>query len=327
MGMKLEWRNRLGLMIKSHQEESLLTLFIVIIIAISPMISPDFFTEYNLFNLLRQISYTAIVSIGMLLTILIGGIDLSVGSIMQAVGLSSVLLIQNDMPVWLVVIVVLLIGMALGLINGSLIVYGLLQPFIVTLGTKIIIDGSTLVISDGKGVSGNAPDGFLEIGAGHVGSIPIPVIIMFVLIFIGSVMLNRTVFGRQIYAVGSNRLAAHNSGIHVNKIQLLVYMLSGLFAAIAGLLVAARTGAFQPITLGGGAGGMELNAIAAVVVGGASLAGGKGTIGGAFLGALLSGLLFNLLVFLDLNPYIQQFVLGAIVLAAVIFSASKRKKR
>lgn len=327
MEIKAGWRNRFGFMIKSHQEESLLLLLIVIIIAISPMISPDFFTEYNLFNLLRQISYTAIVSIGMLLTILIGGIDLSVGSIMQAVGLSSILLIQSDMPVWLVVVIVMCIGMALGLINGSLIVYGLLQPFIVTLGTKIIIDGTTLVISDGKGVSGNASDGFLEIGAGHWGPVPIPVVIMFMLIIIGSVVLNRTVFGRQIYAVGSNRLSAHNSGINVNKIQLLVYMLSGLFAAIAGLLVAARTGAFQPITTHGGAAGMELNAIAAVVVGGASLAGGKGTIGGAFLGALLSGLLFNLLVFLNLNPYIQQFILGAIVLAAVIFSASKRRKR
>ncbi|WP_185897357.1 ABC transporter permease [Paenibacillus zeisoli] len=308
------------------QEETLLLLFIVLITAISPIFSPEFFTSYNASNLLRQISYPAIVSIGMLLTVLIGGIDLSVGSIMQAVSLASIMLVQQNMSTGMIVIIVLALGMFFGLMNGLLITYGKLQPFIVTLGTKVIIDGTTLYMTKGKGISGDASDSFLEIGGGYLGEIPYPVIIMLVLYIIGFIILNKTVFGRQVYSVGSNRIAAHNSGIHVNRVQLIVYVLSGLFAAIAGLLIASRTGAYQPMSGNSGATGMELSAIAAVVVGGASLSGGKGSIWGAFLGALLSGLLFNLLVFLDMNPYIQQFILGLIILGAVIFSASKNNK-
>jgi ribose transport system permease protein len=308
------------------QEETLLLLFIVIVTLISPIFSPEFFSSYNFSNLLRQISYPAIVSIGMLLTVLIGGIDLSVGSIMQAVSLASIMLVQNNVPTVMIVIIVMALGIFIGLINGVLITFGRLQPFIVTLGTKVIIDGTTLFTTQGKGISGNASDGFLAIGAGYLGPIPNPVVIMLVLYIIGYVLLNKTVFGRQIYSVGSNRLSAYNSGINVKKIQLTVYALSGLFAAIAGLLIASRTGAYQPMSGNSGATGMELNAIAAVVVGGASLSGGKGSIGGAFLGALLAGLLFNLLVFLNMNPYIQQFILGLIILGAVIFSASKNRK-
>lgn len=326
MGESTKVRDRLGFIFKGHQEEFFLLMFIVIVTLISPLFSPVFFTSFNLFNLMRQISYTAIVSVGMLMTILIGGIDLSVGSVMQIVGLVSILLVQSQMPVGLVIIVVLLLGAALGLLNGTLITYGRLQPFIVTLGTKVIIDGITLVITQGKGIGGDVSDSFLSIGAGYAGPVPIPVIIMVVIYIAGYLLLSKSVFGRQIYAVGSNRLAAHNSGINVRRIQILVYVLSGLFAAIAGLLVASRTGAFQPITTHGGATGMEMSAIAAVVVGGASLAGGKGTIVGAFLGALVAGLLFNLLVLLNINPYIQQFVLGVIILLAVIFSASERRK-
>jgi ribose transport system permease protein len=308
------------------QDETLLLLFIVIVIFISPIFSPEFFSSYNFSNLLRQISYPAIVSVGMLLTVLIGGIDLSVGSIMQAVSLASIMLVQNNLPTAMIVIIVMALGIFIGLINGVLITFGRLQPFIVTLGTKVIIDGTTLFATQGKGISGNASDGFLAIGAGYLGPIPNPVVIMLVLYIIGFVLLNKTVFGRQVYSVGSNRVSAYNSGVNVKKIQLTVYALSGLFAAIAGLLIASRTGAYQPMSGNSGATGMELNAIAAVVVGGASLSGGKGSIWGAFLGALLAGLLFNLLVFLNMNPYIQQFILGLIILGAVIFSASKNRK-
>ena len=307
---------------KEYQEETFLFFIILVIVAISPIFSPEFFSSYNLFNLLRQISYTAIVSVGMLFVILLGGIDLSVASIMQAVSLTSILLMQNQLSVWMVVLIGLLFGALLGLLNGALITFGKLQPFIVTLGTMVIVEGFTLLTTQGKGVSGDVSDGFLVIGAGFLGPIPIPVIIMILIYIAGYLLLTKTVFGREIYSVGSNRLSAFNSGINVSKIQLLVYSFSGLLAAVGGLLIASRTGAYQP----GGATGMEMNAIAAVVLGGASLAGGKGTIGGTLLGALLSGLLFNLLVFLNMNSYIQQFVLGIIILAAVIFSASKRKK-
>lgn len=141
---------------------------------------------------------------------------------------------------------------------------------------------------------------------------------------IGYLLLNKTVFGRQIYSVGSNPVSALNSGISVSKIQLFVYSFSGLFAGIAGLLFAARTGAFQPFAPDSIP--MELSAIAAVAIGGASLSGGKGTIWGTFLGAMLSGLLFNLLTFLNLNPYIQELILGVIILLAVSFNAYKRLK-
>lgn len=322
----MKMKGKLAFIFKNHREESFLLLFILVVTTIAPFFSPVFFTSFNLLNLMRQISYTAIASVGMLLTVLIGGIDLSVGAVMQIVGLASILLIQSHLPVWLVIILVLLFGAVLGLVNGTLITFGRLQPFIVTLGTKVIIDGCTLVISKGKGIGGNISSQFLAIGAGYIGPVPVPVVIMIIVFIIGFLILNKTVFGRSIYAVGSNRLAAFNSGINVKKIQLLVYSLSGFLAAISGLLIASRTGAFQPITTHGGAAGMELNAIAAVVVGGASLAGGKGTIIGAFLGALVSGLLFNLLVLLNINPYVQQFILGVIILLAVIFSASENRK-
>ena len=306
-----------------NQQIVFLLMIIVVIVAIAPIFAPDFFTTNNLYNLLRQITYTAIVSIGMLLVILIGGIDLSVGSIMQAVSLAAILLIQNQLPVFMIVLLVLFLGAFLGLINGTLITYGKLQPFIVTLSTKIIITGCILVTTQGRGVSGDISDSFRVMGTGYVGPVPISVIIMFVLFVVAYIVLHKTVFGRHIYSIGSNRLSAINAGINVNKVQLLVYSLSGVFAAIAGILVSSRTGAFQPVS--GDVVGMELNAIAAVVVGGASLVGGKGTVVGAFLGALLAGLVFNLLVFLNMNPYIQQLILGVIILAAVIFSASKNK--
>ncbi|WHZ02833.1 ABC transporter permease [Neobacillus sp. YX16] len=323
MEIKVNLKNKVKVGMKNNfvfQEEIFLLLVILVVLAISPIFSPEFFSSYNLFNLLRQVSYTAIVSVGMLLVILIGGIDLSVGSIMQAVSLTSIFLLQNQLPVWAVLLIGLIFGALLGLLNGALITFGKLQPFIVTLGTMVIIEGCSLVATQGKGLSGGVSDGFLAIGAGYVGPVPIPVIIMVIIYIIGYFILKKSIFGRQIYSVGSNRLSAFNSGISVNKIQLWVYVLSGIFAALAGLLIASRTGAYQP----GGTTGMELNAIAAVVVGGASLAGGKGSIGGTFLGALLAGLLFNLLVFLNMNSYIQQFVLGIIIMIAVIFSAYKR---
>jgi ribose transport system permease protein len=323
MEIKVNLKNKVKVGMKNNfvfQEEIFLLLVILVVLAISPIFSPEFFSSYNLFNLLRQVSYTAIVSVGMLLVILIGGIDLSVGSIMQAVSLTSIFLLQNQLPVWSVLLIGLIFGALLGLLNGALITFGKLQPFIVTLGTMVIIEGCSLVATQGKGLSGGVSDGFLAIGAGYVGPVPIPVIIMVIIYIIGYFILKKSIFGRQIYSVGSNRLSAFNSGISVNKIKLWVYVLSGIFAALAGLLIASRTGAYQP----GGTTGMELNAIAAVVVGGASLAGGKGSIGGTFLGALLAGLLFNLLVFLNMNSYIQQFVLGIIIMIAVIFSAYKR---
>lgn len=319
-------KSNLSIWIKEHKGELSLLIFLLALLVVSPLLSPYFLTMPNILNLLRQISYTTIAAIGMLLVILMGGIDLSIGATIQVVGMSSILLLIKGVPIYLTIIIVLIISAVIGLINGLLITYGKLQPFIVTLVSQSILGGVVLVITNGSGISGNIDKRFLKLGAGYVGSVPIPVIITLAVLLVSGFIMSFTVFGRKIYVAGSNKKAAFNSGVNVNRLQITVYILSALLAALSGILTISRTGAFQPSTTHGGATGMELNAIAAVVVGGAKLSGGKGTVLGTFLGALLSGLLSNLLVLMEISSYIQQLVLGLIILFAVVASAREERK-
>lgn len=257
----------------------------------------------------------------MYFVILIGGIDLSIGSTIQIVGMTSILMLNAGCPVGVTIISVLLLSVGCGLINGILVTIGKLQPFVVTLVMKEIMAGIVLITTGGVSISGKSiPDTFMFIGTGYVGVVPIPVIIMILVFIIAFFVMKKTVYGRQLFVSGSNKTAAYNSGVNVRLTQISAYVLCSLCAAISGLLTVARTGAFQPSTTGQGATGMEMNAIAAVVIGGATLTGGVGTVMGTMLGALLYGILANLFPLIGVSSYLQQLMQGLIILLAVIIS-------
>jgi len=306
-------------------EELWLAGFILATLLIAGSFNSVLLGEYNLLNLLRQVSYTAIVALGQLLVVLTGGIDLSVGATMQVV---QMLMIEWA-DVWgvpVLVVLALLIGGAVGLVNGLLVTKARLQPFIATLGTWTILEGIILLRTDGAGTSVDAPADFTSFGEGSVGPFPNPVVVAALLAVVVWVLTARTRLGRSVYAVGANEVAARYTGLRPDRIKIRVYVLCGMLAAVAGLLVAARAGAFQPKTMHSGATGMELASIAAVVVGGARLAGGKGTVLGTLLGATVAGLLANVLVLFDVNPYVQQLAIGLIILLAVLLAAGERRK-
>ncbi len=306
---------------RENKNEISIAVLIIILLILSPMLSEFFASSSNILNLLRQTAYTAIAAIGMYFVILIGGIDLSIGSTIQIVGMTSILMLNAGCPVGVTIISVLLLSVGCGLINGILVTIGKLQPFVVTLVMKEIMAGIVLITTGGVSISGKSiPDTFMFIGTGYVGVVPIPVIIMILVFIIAFFVMKKTVYGRQLFVSGSNKTAAYNSGVNVRLTQISAYVLCSLCAAISGLLTVARTGAFQPSTTGQGATGMEMNAIAAVVIGGATLTGGVGTVMGTMLGALLYGILANLFPLIGVSSYLQQLMQGLIILLAVIIS-------
>lgn len=309
--------------IKEYKNELTIAGFVILIFLVSPFITPVFFSGTNLLNLLRQTSYSAIAAIGMYYVILTGGIDLSIGATIQIVGMVSITMLINNIPTFLTLVSIIIIGLIIGLINGTLITYGKLQPFVVTLVTKRIMEGTVLTITEGASISGTIPDSFMSIGTGYLVGIPIPVVVLAICLIFAFILMHKTIYGRRLYLTGSNSVAAFYSGINVNAMKVSAYILCALFATISGILSVARIGAFQPTTTHGGATGMEMNAIAAVVVGGGSLSGGKGTVIGVILGALLYGMLSNLFPLVGINSYIQQLVQGLIILIAVVVSARR----
>lgn len=311
---------RFGPSLKEHRNELTILLLIVAVIVVSPILTPHFLTGNNLLNLLRQTSYTAIAAIGMFFVILTGGIDLSIGAIMQVVGMTSIIMLINGFSVWTTLLSVFTLGAAVGLINGALVTYGRLQPFIVTLVMQNIMNGTVLVITKAGSISGDVPATFTDIGTGYIGSIPVPVIIMILVCVVTVFVMSKTIFGRQLYVMGSNSVAAFNCGINVNLLRVLAYLICALLATLSGILTVARVGAFQPSTTHGGASGKELDAIAAVVIGGASLTGGKGSVIGTLMGALLYGVLSNLFPLLGINSYVQLLIQGLIIIAAILLS-------
>lgn len=307
--------------LREHRSEWTLTVLIVVIFAVGPLVTEYFFTLDNLFNLSRQASYLAIVSVGMALVLIVGGIDLSIGAVMQLVGLCSVLLLALGLPAWAVLILALMMGGGLGLINGILSVYGRIQPFIATLATAGIMTGIVMTYTQGNGVAPRGIDpGFRFIGGGTIAGIPIPAAFMLLVFVVFWWLMSRTVYGRSIYSLGSNAYAARNVGVNVKVLECSVYALSGVLAALAGYLTSARSGTFQPATAATGGTPVEvvIMAIAAIVLGGGSLSGGKGTIVGAFLGALVSAIMLNFLVLLGMGIWFQRFILALIIIAVVI---------
>ena len=292
-------------------------LLIVIIISV---MSPNFLTLNNLLNVLRQVSINALIAFGMTFVILTGGIDLSVGSILALTGAVTAGFLASGMDPMLAMFLGLLLGAILGAINGIIISKGNVAPFIATLATMTIYRGLTLVYTEGKPISGLGDSlSFQLIGKGYFFGIPVPVITMAIAFGVLYFVLKKTTFGRRVYAVGGNEEASRLSGIKVDRIKVYVYALTGTLAALASLILTSRLNSAQPT-----AGNMfELDAIAAVVLGGTSLTGGRGWIVGTLIGALIIGVLNNGLNLIGVSSFFQQVVKGAVILVAVLLDRKK----
>ncbi|MCD6007939.1 ABC transporter permease [Halomonas sp. IOP_31] len=282
------------------------------------LINDNFLTLGNQINLVRQVSIIAIIAVGMSLAILTGGIDLSVGPVMALSGTVMAGLMVASVPPSLAIILGLLVGAAFGAFNGLFIAFAGMPPIIVTLATMGIARGLGLIYTGGYPISG-LPSEFAFFGRGTLAGIEMPILIMFAVYALGYVLLSHTATGRYLYAIGGNEEATRLSGIRVSRYKLLVYTLSGTTAAIAGLVITSRLMSGQP-----NAGvGFELDAIAAVVLGGAAITGGRGMILGTLVGALLLGVLNNGLNLMGVSPYLQNVVKGLIILLAIYISRKR----
>ena len=307
--------------IKNLKEYGIFISFIVTCVILS-LATPQFLSVANWTIIITQVSINALLAFGITFVIITGGIDLSVGSIVAVTGVVAASLAQNgNYPLIIVIAGGLVAGLAFGLFNGFLVTKSKIAPFIVTLGTMTIGRGLALILSNGRPVS-NLSDSFNAIGNGKFMGLPIPIIILLVVFFICSITLRKTVFGRYVYAVGGNEQAAWASGINVSKIKLAAYAICGALSGLAGILLAARISTGQPNS----GMGFELDAIAAVVIGGTSTTGGRGTMIGTLIGVLLIGVINNGLDLMNVTSYYQQVIMGLIIIGAVLMDSWSLKK-
>jgi ribose transport system permease protein len=290
--------------------------------------SPYFLEPQNIFNVLRNMSTISIMAIGMTMVIVSGGIDLSVGSVLAVSAmLTARLMVEQGLNPWLATVIGLATGAALGGVNGLLITRVKVNPFIATLGMMSIARGLTYLFASGlaSSVASNIPmkdEGVGFLGAGYIGPVPFPIIEMFAFVLLATLFLNNTVLGRQIYGVGSNERAAMLSGVNVNRVRMFCYTLTGLLAAYAGIMT---SGLLSNSATNAGI-GTELDVIAAAVIGGASLAGGEGTVYGAVIGAAIMAVLRNAFVLLGLPTYMQTISIGVVIVLAVALDGLRRRQ-
>ena len=297
-------------------------IVLLVLFGAMTLASDEFLTGDNLANLARQVAIFGIIAVGQLLVILTAGIDLSVGSVLGLTGCVTALLLVDGVPIPIAILAGLAVGVGAGLVNGSLVAHGKLPPFIVTLGMLGIARGVVLVVTDASTVQ-PLPDAFGEIANGNLLGLPNLLWLFAVIVAITAFVLRRTVFGRYIYAIGSNPESARLSGVPVTRVLVAVYAIAGLLAAIGGVLFMSRLNAGIP-TAGTG---YELNAIAACVIGGASLFGAKGGAFGAAAGALIVATLNNGGNLLAVNAFYLQIIIGALILAAVAFDQWQGRRK
>ncbi|AOZ89082.1 ribose ABC transporter permease [Bacillus xiamenensis] len=295
-------------------------LGLIILVAIVSILNPAFLEPLNILNLLRQISINALIAFGMTFVILTGGIDLSVGAILALSSALTAGFIVSGMDPILAIIVGCIIGAILGMVNGLLITKGKMAPFIATLATMTIFRGLTLVYTDGNPITGLGSNyAFQLFGRGYFLGIPVPAITMLLTFIVLWVLLHKTPFGRRTYAIGGNEKAALISGIKVPRVKIMIYSLAGFMSALAGAILTSRLNSAQP-TAGTS---YELDAIAAVVLGGTSLSGGRGRIVGTLIGVLIIGVLNNGMNLLGVSSFYQSVVKGIVILIAVLLDRKK----
>lgn len=296
---------------------------LLVMCAVAALVSDAFLNPFNLINVLRQIALFGIVSIGMTFVILTAGIDLSIGSIVAVVAVSSALMLDAGVPIPLVIAAGLAVGVSIGAINGAGIILGGIPPFIMTLGTMVMGRGFAMTISDGHPIHfRDVAERFSWLGQGHALGIPVPVWIFACVATAATIILRYTALGRNIYAVGSNAEAARLAGISVGRTIFAVYLISGFLSGLTALIFISRLTVGEPV-----AGmGLELEAIAITVIGGTSLFGGEGRVSGTILGAAIIAVLANILNLFGVSPFTQQIVKGAIIIAAVLFEMMRRRR-
>lgn len=303
--------------------ENKIFIGLLALIVISTILSPHFLTVRNLFNVLKGTTVVATIAIGMTYVILSGGIDLSTGTMVAFISCTGGLMLLSGMGTFTTILVLLLLGTVVGVINGILIQQFKLEPFIVTMGTSVVLNGLALVIPNGRTVIvSDMPASFSVLSNGYIGAIPVPVIIVAILYIIFYFILNNTTFGRYIYAIGSNEDATRLSGISTYKNKVVIYAISGLLAAFAGILYLSRVSVGEP-TAGAN---FPLDAIAAVVVGGTRFTGAIGGVGSTVIGVIFIGLINNILNLVGVSPYMQLVVRGLIILCAVVAGAPKKNE-
>ncbi|MBU0437531.1 ribose ABC transporter permease [Staphylococcus succinus] len=305
----------------SYLEKIIPFIGLILLVIIISALNSAFLEPSNLFNLLRQVSINGLIAFGMTFVILTGGIDLSVGSTLALSSAMIAILMVSGMDSIVALLIGCIFGAILGAINGLLITVGKMAPFIATLATMTVFRGVTLVITDGNPITNlNGSYAFQLFGRGYFLGVPVPAVTMFITFIILYIVLHKTIFGRQTYAMGGNEKAAFISGIKVNKLKVMIYSLAGLMSAMAGAILTSRLNSAQPTA------GMsyELDAIAAVVLGGTSLTGGKGRILGTLIGVLIIGVLNNGLNLLGVSSFYQQVVKGVVIIIAVLIDRKNK---
>ena len=284
------------------------------------LLSPTFPTQRNVTNVMRQTAMLGVVSVGMTFVILTAGIDLSVGMVLSLTSVAAAMLFNNGqgLPLPIVFLATLALGSAIGAFNGLMIIWRGAAPFVVTLAMMAIAGGAALTVSGGKPIGG-IQGTYAWLGAGSVGPIPVLVLIMLAVFLLGALVLRYTPYGRQVYAIGGNEEASRLSGIAVGRVKVVTYTISGFLSALGGIIFSARVTVGDPWA----GRGLELDAIAAVVIGGASLFGGVGTMWGSLLGALIITMINNVLNLLNVSPYMQGLAKGIIILAAITLYKKK----
>jgi ribose transport system permease protein len=318
VGLLDAWRDR----VRSAVSQLAAAGAVIVLFGYLSLASDAFLSTTNLINIGVQSAVVAIIAIGMTLVIITAGIDLSVGSVAALSGvLGALLVVTFGVPVPLAVVGGAAIGALAGLVNGVLVTQAGMAPFIATLGMLSVARGLVYIVTGSVAVSG-APPEFKLLGQGRLGALPIPILALVIVALAGHFVLTRTKLGRYAYAMGSNMEAARLSGIPVKRYLSIVYIISGTLAGLAGMIAASRVNSGQP-NFGIG---LELDVIAATVIGGASLFGGEGTVIGTLLGALLIALIRNGSVLLDINTFYQQVIIGVIIWIAVFWDQYRRRR-
>ncbi|MGI6113070.1 MAG: ABC transporter permease [Mahellales bacterium] len=301
-------------------EQSALLIALIVICIVSGFLSDAFFSVLNITNILRQVSLIAIAGIGMVMILLVGEIDLSVGSLQAAVGITAVTTLNATGSISLALLAALATGLVVGLLNGFLVTKAEINSLIATLGTMAAIRGTGMVVTQAVSIPARV-EAFKQIGAGHVGGVPVPVIFTVALVLVFYFILNHTVFGRHIYAVGGNPEAAKLAGLPVKKIKMQVYILGNLLFAFSAFILASRLYAGQAIA----GTGFEMQVIAAVILGGVSLSGGSGTLLGALIGMLILAVIQNVLVLMNVSSFYHEIVRGIVIILAVYLDVRRKK--
>jgi inositol transport system permease protein len=310
-------------------------IFLIVLMALFAAAEPRFLSSINLFNVMRQVSITGLLALSMTFVILTAGIDLSVGSLLAFAGLVAAAVAKGGLASrftvgaggvgygWgLAALAAIVVGLLCGYVQGVAVTRLKVPPFVVTLGGMSAFRGAALLFSGGGPISGFEPS-FTWWGQGKIGPVPVPVIIFLAFAVLAHITLRYTRYGRQVYAVGGNPEAARLSGLNVNRILTSVYVISGFFCGLASFVLAARLNSAEAVA----GTGYELTVIASVVIGGTSLFGGSGTILGTVVGTILIGVLLNGLILMDVSSYIQQIIIGIIIVLAVAFDTFAKSRR